>query len=770
MILFGFVPIIVYGQISHIVTFDFDKLKIESKLGGDGNTYTELEYENCYINDSIGYPSLPYRYLRFIVPNEPLSFSISINESTNETVGLSTPLLPIQSPVPTSVSQSSIQFNSSNLSVYTSMEIYPKNSVEIVNEGYLDGNKRILTVRVAPVQYRSSTNQLYFHPVMKFTISYNNQFVRNNRMGISSISSVNGIKNDELTKLLDFVENKSDINSFVNSPQLRMTAIGMNLPSYEYVVVTSESLAPYFKRLIDWKRQKGLNAGIVTIQDILNDASITKDEVSNLSDDAGRLRQYLRLAYQNGTKYVLLGGNDTVVPIRYGSGYNNKWNLDDEIDGAKIPSDLYFSDLNGNWNVDGDEYLGEPNEDNIDYYPEIYVGRVLCKNGTEVENYVYKLLKYEQNPGNGDFGYLKKAFYTQADQMQDLKQANFIATSLSGIFPSYVIFQEKEGYNTPELPTFPTGKDVIDEMNNKYGLCSWFGHGGPTFIIVASRIINGGTYYMLNPTSNCWQTANEIGNTFMELANINYPSIAYTIACTTTSFDKFPSRNSIDYQYNMGEAFTIGGKMGGVAYLGNTRSGWVTSSKDLFDRFVDRIKNGDYNLGVSEAKSKSLNTSSKHWLAFAHNLIGCPELEMWTDIPSKFTNVSVSQSGMNLNVNSMVDGSSTTLKGLFSSNKITSQIGKVCTFMNIPKNYMITFNKHNYLPYVASMYLQNEEVRGVYYVAGNEVFIGSHIDGNKSFGDFVVKSGSKLTFGIEEITLDSGTLIELGAEFEVELK
>ena len=35
----------------------------------------------------------------------------------------------------------------------------------------------------------------------------------------------------------------------------------------------------------------------------------------------------------------------------------------------KIPTDLYFSDLNGDWDLNKNHCYGEPNADQIDHYP-----------------------------------------------------------------------------------------------------------------------------------------------------------------------------------------------------------------------------------------------------------------------------------------------------------------------------------------------------------------------------------------------------------------
>lgn len=762
-----------YSQIRHTVTFDPDKLTIDRQFQADGNEYAILSYEDCSISDSVGFPSLPYRILRFIVPNEPVSFSIDLNSTDSEPVDLPVPLLPVQQVVSTSADGSIDDFVSS---VIVSSGTYPEDIVQILSEGYLDGDKRILTVKVAPAQYVSSTCQLLFHSSIDFTIQFNTVLSRSEMKGISPIVSRHPVEGITLMNLLDFVENGSDVKSMVSSRRLPLASVpSLNLPSYEYVVITADSLAPYFKRLVDWKCQKGLNAGIVTIEDILGDTSITGDELSNLSDDAGKLRQYLRLAYQNGTQYVFLGGGRMIVPIRYGSGYiNNSM--------GQIPTDLYFSDLNGNWNKDGDSYLGEKNEDEVDYYPELYVGRLLCRDGQEINNYIDKLLLYEQNPGKGDYNYLKKAFYMESDQMQRNREGDTIAYEFKDVFPTVTMIKELPEYNSSNT-TFPTGKNVIDAMNSEYhGFVSWFGHGSPSGVKAKSNGINASSHYLVVAREGIYPASwnvEERGNGLDNLINFSYPSILYSIACDATPYDVYVDGNVVyNMKYNVGESFTVGGSYGGVAFLGNTRSGWTGNtiskkypSTELQMKFVNRIKSTFGKVGKSEALSKAdYKGSDFHWLALTHNLIGCPEFEMWTNIPSQFENTSVTKASNSLTVNTGVVNSNIAVRGLFNDERIISQVGQRATFWNLPKNYVVTLYKHDYLPYVDPIYLQNESVTGTHYVKGGRIFTGNSVDSSKDSGNFIIKSGANVVLEISEgITLDAGTVIEFGASFEVKL-
>ena len=159
-----------------------------------------------------------------------------------------------------------------------------------------------------------------------------------------------------------------------------------------------------------------------------------------------------------------------------------------------------------------------------------------------------------------------------------------------------------------------------------------------------------------------------------------------------------------------------------------------------------------------------------HWLALTHNLIGCPEFEIWTDIPSKFQNVTVTESFDGVKINTGIENVNIALRGLFSDNNVLFRVGQTTTFTNLPKNYVLTFYKHNYFPYVFPIYLQNESVVGSHYIKGSKIFTGNSVNNYKGSGDFKVKSGSNLVLEVSDgVTLDAGTEIELGAEFEIKL-
>lgn len=770
-----FIFTVAEAQISYTATFDTAMLTTTTETV-NGTTYTHLHYPDMYVNGDVGTPETPTRILQFSVPYNATLFRVTVNGQASTAQILPNQLYPIQPPVPSNLSSVNQTFIPPDSAVYSNIQYVPAPSVPIVNEGFYDGDNHIISVAISPMKYNTATRELTFYTSMIVKVTYATQ----TEDTPVKATGILGAKPKAISRPLisqrlagraqvkQIVVNPNQVDGFAPKAVRAMPRTVVNLPAYEYCVITSRELAPAFDRLIGWKNQKGYIAGVVCIEDILADPDMQMgDEISDINDDAGKLRAYLRYAYYGDgiTKYVLLAGKEGVMPIRYGYA-TYLWYTE------FIPTDLYFSDLNGNWNGNGNNRYGEYN-DGVDIYPELYVGRLLCKSKQEVYNYTEKLLRYERNPGNGDYSYLKKALYTQSDGMQNLKQVNRLASECESIFPSYTIMEENPSYNDP-LPTSPTGKQVIDEMNNHYGFFSWHGHGSPAGICVKSSKDNKSPVYSLSALSDrgseyyhVW----EEGGGLNDLTNFNHPAIAYSMSCTITPFDLCTYDGTLyDIKYNVGESFTVGSLAGGPALLGNTREGWVTPSFNLERNFITQIKQGKYCLGIAEAHSKISNTD--HWINLAHNLIGCPEFEMWTNIPSKC----VAGVRRTDNAISVIGQSLAGWKVAISSNhvglpEIVTATGKSVVFNNARPNSTVTIYKHNGIPYIAPLYLQNMQQRYSQYIHAEKVFIGNNVDANRTAGDYIVVAGANFTIeASDDITIQQGFIVQSGATVTLKCK
>ena len=620
----------VNAQISYTATFDQHLLTTDT-VSENGDSYLRLRYPDLWTQSAAGTPELPVHYLRFSVPCDATDFTVSVTGETTTATRYTLPVYPTQPPIPSDRNTSEQLFVSPDNTVYSNNRYWPAVPVQVVDEGFLDGDNHIVTVAVWPISYAPTDGEILFRNSVTVRLDYS---VKNagseNPSRLRAISRRATGRNNvrwgrEEAKRI--VVNPAQVDGFAPATATRSASSHTvtTLPDFEYTVVTNRELAPAFDRLIGWKRQKGYSAGVVCIEDILACPDFQGgDLVSNIDDDAGKLRAYLKYTYDSGSlRYALLAGDYTVLPIRYGCGDHNYSSTKIVSNNSKIPTDIYFSDFNGNWNKDGDAHYGEPTHDKVDFYPEIFVGRLLCTTRQEIANYTEKLIRYERNPGNGDYSYLQKAFYCQSDEMQQDNEAGIIKSAWGTTFHQDTVIEEFPSYETQSV-TKPTGAEVIREMNNRYGFFSWHGHGAPAGITVRSRGTNEWDYYAIVPFDGVLDKDSvhysmnvEVGHGLDNLTNQDYPAIAYSISCDVTPFDIYKQYN---VTYNIGSSFTVAGLYGGPAFLGNTRSGWIGPSVRLEKLFVEQIKSNSYQLGVAEALSKA--TFSDKWCKLTHSLIG----------------------------------------------------------------------------------------------------------------------------------------------------
>ena len=161
-------------------------------------------------------------------------------------------------------------------------------------------------------------------------------------------------------------------------------------PAEGYLILTTAALAAEFEPLAAWKRRLGMPASVKTIEAL-------QAEYPTAADDAERMRLWIRDQYTGpGARWVLLGGTAALVPMRhvYTAFYGGQY----------IPTDLYFSCLDGSWNGDGDALWGEgyldannPGDD-ADLVPEVWVGRAPVTDASQARAFVVRTLQAALEP------------------------------------------------------------------------------------------------------------------------------------------------------------------------------------------------------------------------------------------------------------------------------------------------------------------------------------------------------------------------------------
>lgn len=373
---------------------------------------------------------------------------------------------------------------------------------------------------------------------------------------------------------------------------------------FEYLIITPTSFDTVFQRLAQWKKKKGIKAVVRRINDIVR--------FSTGRDTQEKIRNYLKVAYKDsGLKWFLLGGDVQFIPTRYGfamacsSGFQTPRNED------WLPCDLYYSDLDGTWDANNNGIYGEV-EDSVDLYPDLWVGRAPVENILEAQTFVDKTLQYEKNP---PLDYQNKLLflgeilwtdpYTDAGKGKDIIDKRYIPDRAK---PNKLY--ESKGNESPV--------SVISAMNEGYGIINHDGHGWVNYMGTGE----GGLH------------SEDIDS----LTNSPRNSIIFSIGCWTNAFD---------FNDCIGEEFIKNPQGGGVAYIGNGSYGWGSPGNPGYgysDRFDAEFYKEVYRDSVFEI-GKALGMDKAHFIAFSRNrnvyrwhqyqlnLLGDPELPIWTDIP-----------------------------------------------------------------------------------------------------------------------------------------
>ncbi|MBR5726681.1 MAG: hypothetical protein IKX56_08115 [Muribaculaceae bacterium] len=787
------------NTIIHTVNYGSSGLTVGSDTLG-GVTYTTVNYGDMFNGGEPGKPSLPIDYLKFSVPYNATNFSVSATLSNNVTQYINHLVYPCQQPRMMS-DTTPVVINLPDSSVYYTNSFYPSQAAWVVDEGFLAGENHIVTVAVMPIAYKhktgtlTSNDQLRRSGTVRLTLRYD---LSDSLAMYPIVRNDTALRNEGYRLTQSIVVNPTNVEAYAPTNMVMDTMMVVNpnsgdglnvLPpepndpidpnpgvleeaSYPYLIVTTPELKHSLRRLAALKRQKGYSTLIVTMDDVMNDPLARDgDRIRQAdgsyhvySDSAGVLRQFLKLYYRNhGTEYVFLAGS---IPYRYISSRANQ-NIDSLYN---IPTDIYYADLNGDTSIA-----------NIDFFPELYVGRLIAKTPEQIANYTDKLLRYEMDPGSGDASYLSRAFASFGYDMKRGGEVGAINNEMNQLFSRYDNFVEKT-----DGTIFPTGNDIIDSINeNKYGFISLNHHGCPSGLITfgyRSGYDNTNsimrflwaidTVKIMSHVKDHVNLDPSIGNGLNNLTNRLHPNICYSTSCTTMPYDTVTNYSSIPMSF--GESFTTGKNYGGPAFIGNTRDGVTPATGTLEGLFLKHLINGHHKLGIANGLAKAENgidnadSIARKYMPITQNLLGDPEFEIWTSSPYHYTGTQVIRSDNQISVS--VGNTDSTIVACYGNDGVVkkSMASTSVTFSSISPNCTVMLYKHNYIPYIAPLFLQNASFNQSQYVIASDVTAGRAIDSGRTQGDVTVNSG--IEYEIEAsgtVTLQDGFNVEKGAAFAV---
>lgn len=390
----------------------------------------------------------------------------------------------------------------------------------------------------------------------------------------------------------------------------------------DFVIVTNEELQPEMERLASYRRSTGTATEVVLIEDIL--------PVFDGVDDAVRLREYLKTRYATGVRYVLLAGDEMVVPIRYAYYYNTS--TPPAVENLMI-CDLYFADLNGEWDVDGDGIWGEPTHDLPDLTPELYLGRLPISEIWQAKNYIDKLILYETNPGNGDPSYLTRSLIFSSDQMRDFSGGGQHAV-LAGAMPDYVTIDTTGVVETPNgsdpAPANLSGASSIDKLSEGYGIVNVIAHGRHDGFAVRTANYNEW------PKSYILSTEESSDHGSLDsLTQNGFVGLYVALSCDLGGFD-MDAPPFTTTSRSFAESVVSTANSGAIGMIAYSRWGWVYSSYHLHREFLAQLYGASEGSSIAAMYASSALYPYYRDLIYGQNYVGDPTVRIHLQQPEKF--------------------------------------------------------------------------------------------------------------------------------------
>ena len=397
------------------------------------------------------------------------------------------------------------------------------------------------------------------------------------------------------------------------------TGSALSTSGPEYIIVTSRSLAGPLEELAQYKTSVGIQAKVAFIEDILSRQSGR--------DDAERLREYLKIFHADGGRYVLLAGDETIIPVRYA--HHNSTEIQPVLAAQQI-CDLYFADLTGAWDIDGDNVWGEVVVDGADLQPELLVGRLPFNRLDETANYVAKLIEYETNPGRGESDYLNRAMFFSSDEMRDYTdggQHYRIAQAYPTSFDIDTINGVEASSGDDPLPHNLSASGVMPVLSEGYGIINIIAHGRTDgFGVRTSGYNNWPKSYFLSETGEA-----DHGSCDSLLPN-QKTSFYYSLACDNGGFDMdqppFNQSNPNLVQKLLG----LDGA-GAVAFVAYSRWGWISTSHFLQKTFFDSLFAHPDRPAIEAMNASKAVYYYYRDLNYGQNFFGDPSLKIYTEVP-----------------------------------------------------------------------------------------------------------------------------------------
>ena len=588
--------------------FFFSKYQIDT-IG----SYKTLTFPDTRLSGLPGEPTLPYHEIFLMLPPGESAESIQITGENERVIPGTFTLFPKQYAQPISGGMNHDLIR--NQQVYERNGIYPLQAEGRLLTQYLNGYVFALS-SFTPVRYNPASGKLSYYQKVRVRIT----------------TKIDATSEEASKNLTSSAMIREKLRTYAQNPEmiLQYPIKKAPLANYQYLIISPLIFKYEFQPLINMYAKRGISVQIATTDSI--SGSVSGYDIQE------KIRNFIKSEYQNHfIEYVLLAGNPSLVPAR---GFYCHVQSGGGYDDGNIPADLYYSGMDGNYDLNGNHIYAEI-ADAPDLLPDIAVARFTVDDTAGLHCLIHKTISYQTNPVLDELKkplmvaeYLYNAPLTFGGPYMDLMIDNHNAN----------------GYYTHGIPSATNSiEKLYDTIISNPPLVYWSWskaaliaklNQGATFI---NHLGHANTDYMLRLSLSDITNQN-----FARVNGIDHNyQILYTQGCYSGAFDQ---GNCIAVKSVSINNFLVAGVF-------NSRYGWFDEgttdgpSEHLEREFVSALYTDtlpERHLGEAHRLSKvktapwvtmpgEFEPGAQRWCHYCCNAFGDPALEIWTDEPTVFS-------------------------------------------------------------------------------------------------------------------------------------
>ncbi|MCX6924917.1 MAG: hypothetical protein NT154_17145 [Verrucomicrobia bacterium] len=514
-----------------------------------------------------------------------------------------------------------------DMNIYSLVTSYPESPIRLVPHGQMR-KWRIAQVCYNPVQWNPITGETQYWPEMQVELEYDR---------IPAAAGAPSIADDPL--MADCAMDELAATTVVNFQQAAPwytpseSAKADHKKSFvgDYLIVTANTIVSHTPKLQDFIKHKTALGHAVSVITETDYNSVTAP-YPNYRED--KIRQWLKTHYASwGFSYVLLIGNPT-PDMAYPESIPMKmtWPRLNEDDNRESPTDMFFSDLTGNWNISGDGLFGNPDDcstdGGVDLFPEVYVGRIpFYGSYPDLSSILQKIMDYDNQANVAWRKSILLPMSFSADGYDGAPLAEQMWDDYLKLYGFSRWRQYQQGHGACSLNSdYPSdqelrGGSVVSNRwaANPYGIVCWWGHGN-----VDIAVVGYGDY--------CWD-GDLFKSSMTSVLNDEFPAFTFQCSCLNGYPENY---HNLQYQLLL---------RGGIGTVGATRDSWFNTGYGYGDfngaapnagigyEYVKRLAAGN-KAGPSLAWAKAavigdIGSDCDWWMnQFDFNLYGDPSSQI----------------------------------------------------------------------------------------------------------------------------------------------